>query len=348
MNITVTSTSNFSYIESLDSSNRDVSQVGNAGEDKNQGPAQPLPGNAIGLSDQQLWRIVTESMKQAANAMAGTGKESMEAKKTLIQVQKDSVIEDAEKRIAELNAKKEAEKSSGIWGKIAMAFSILAAIVVAPFAPVLAAVMVATVVASIVLPKIADEIMKAAGVPEDTRGYVSTGISIGVGIIGAILSFNPGNIASAAGKAVADGAAKVAALVEKATSAITATRAFTTISTKMHSAIDKVMKLIEPLLSKLQNLAAGGQAVTAKIGQATAVTSNVASVVGTGYSVKSADVIKNLELAEAEQEEFATRIEQILIMLEQAIRSLTQSIESIATASKQHREYTEKSISITL
>lgn len=59
-----------------------------------------------------------------------------------------------------------AQQTQGILGKIAMALGFIAAIIMAPFNPVMAAIMIGGMVASLVIPKIADEIMKAAGVDE--------------------------------------------------------------------------------------------------------------------------------------------------------------------------------------
>lgn len=127
-------------------------------------PGQPLPGSSVSLND--LWRVIKDSMKDVAEAVSGTGQENVATKKGLIQIQKDSQIEMLNERASQLEEQKKAEQKQGIWGKIAMALSFVAAIIMAPFNPVMAAVMIGGLIASLVIPKIADEIMKAAGVDE--------------------------------------------------------------------------------------------------------------------------------------------------------------------------------------
>lgn len=311
-------------------------------------PNQPLPGNAIGVSDSQLWRMVQESMKLAAEAFSGTGKENSEAKKSLIQLQKDTQIEALNERMAQIEEQKQAQKSQGIWGKIAMAFGFLAAIIMAPFNPVMAAVMIGVMIAAIVVPKIVDKIMEAAGVSEEIRGYVSMGLEIAISIIGMIVSFNPGNFLASASKAVASGAAKVATLVDKAVDALNTFKSFSTLSTKIQNTVNKIMKFIEPLLEKIKSFAGGGEKLTAKIGQASSVSSNVTSVVSSGYGIKSADVAKDLEIAQANQEELETRIQQILTMLNQALRAVSHAFESLFKVNSDQREYNDKMISINM
>ncbi|WP_322619495.1 MULTISPECIES: VspD [Shewanella] len=311
-------------------------------------PNQPLPGSAVGVSNSQLWRMVQESMKLAASAFSGTGKENSEAKKTLIELQKNTQIDSLNERMAQIEEQKQAQKSQGIWGKIAMAFGFLAAIVMAPFNPVMAAVMIGVMIAAIVLPKIVDKILQAAGVSEEIRGYVSMGLEIAIGIIGMVVSFNPGNFLASASKAAASGAAKVANLVDKAVDALNTFKSFTTLSTKIQNTVNKIMKFIEPLLDKLKSFAVGGEKLTAQIGQASSVGSNLTSVVSSGYGIKSADITKDLEIAQAEQEELATRIQQILMMLSQALRAVSHAFESLFKVNSDQREFNDKIISINM
>ncbi|MBW3517109.1 VspD [Shewanella sp. NKUCC01_JLK] len=311
-------------------------------------PNQPLPGNTIGVSDSQLWRMVQESMKLAAEAFSGTGKENSEAKKTLIDIQKNTQIDALKERMAQIEEQKQAQKSQGIWGKIAMGLGFLAAIIMAPFNPVMAAVMIGFMIASIVLPKIVDKIMEAAGVSEEIRGYVSMGLEIAIGIISMVVSFNPGNMMATAGKAVASGAAKVATMVDKAVDAVKTLKSFSTISTKIQGMVNKVMKLIQPLLDKIKSFASGGEKLTSKIAQASSVTSNATSVVSSGYAIKSADITKDLEIAKANQEELETRIQQILTMLNQALRAVSHAFESLFKVNSDQREYNDKIISINM
>lgn len=307
-------------------------------------PGQPLPGSSVGLSE--LWRIVQDSMKLAAEAFSGTGVENSEAKKTLIELQKNTQIDALNERMAQIEDQKNAEKKQGIFGKIAMAFSFIAAIVVAPFNPVLAAVMVGFIVAAIVIPKVVDEILIAAGVSEEIRGYVTMGLEIAIGIIGMVVTFNPANFMASASKIAAKGAASVMKVVDKAVDVLNTFKAFRTVSKSVTNAVDKFMKYIQPLLDKLASFAEGGEKVASTVGQVSSMASNMTSVVSTGYGIKSADVAKDLEIAQAEQDEIAVRIEQMLKMLTDALRAVTHAFDSVAKVNRDQREFSEKMISI--
>jgi hypothetical protein len=311
-------------------------------------PNQPLPGNAIGVSDSQLWRMVRESMKLVAEAVSGTTKENTQTKLTLIELQKNTQINALNERMAQIEEQKQAQKSQGIWGKVAMAFGFLAAIIMAPFNPVMAAVMIGVMIAAIVVPKIVDKIMEAAGVSEEIRGYVSMGLEIAIGVIGMIVSFNPGNFLASAGKAVASGAAKVATMVDKAVDVLNTFKSFSTISTKIQNTVNKIMKFIEPLIEKIKSFADGGEKVAAKIGQVTTISSSTSSVVSSGYAIKSADITKDLEIAKANQEELDTRIQQMLMLLSQALRALGAAFDSLFKVDSDQREYTNQIRSINM
>lgn len=302
-------------------------------------PGQPLPGSSVNLND--LWRLIKESAKQVAEAVSSGGQDKVATKKGLIALQKDSRIQMLNERAQKLEEQQKTQKTQGILGKIAMALGFLAAIVMAPFNPVMAAVMIGGMVASMVIPKIADEIMKAAGVAENIRDKVKMGLEIGIGLISMILSFNPANIASSAGKAIASGAAKAATAVKKGLDAAKTLNSFAAISSKASNLADKVRKTAQPLLDKIQEFAKGGQLSAARIGQASSVGSNVTGVVSTGYGIKSADIAKQLEVKQAKQDELQTLIEQVLKMLEEAFRAVTRSFESLADVNSAHRSFTK-------
>lgn len=451
-------------------------------------PNQPLPGSSVSLS--ALWRLVEAQMKEVANAVSGTAKENSEAKKSLIEVQKESRISQLKDRESQIEEQKKAEKKKSFWGKLGMALGFIAAIVIAPFNPVMSAVMIGTMVAAIVVPKIADEIMKAVGVPEETREKVKMGLEIGIGLVGMLLSFNPAqlikNIATTAtkaaakaaslvdravdalrsilaninpaklaalfGKSAANGATKATKLLDTAVDALKAFKTTLVNTTKqaLQKAADTVTKVMNQALEALNQLKASfikaldttsdavksvGTALkeqlvslikavdkvpsvmddfaasvknlypanmlnklseitdkmsdmlntikamrpsqlfnkakqmlddvveslkdlmtnsekaslrATRVNQVMEVSSNATSVVSTGYGVKSADISKDLEVAQAKQEELETRIQQILTMLSQAMRTVTHAFESLYKTNSDHREFNEKMISITM
>jgi len=108
------------------------------------------------------------------------------------------------------------------------------------------------------------------------------------------------------------------------------------------------MKLVQPLLDKIKSFVSGGEKLTSKIGQISSIGSNITSVVSGGYGIKSADVTKNLEIAQANQEELETRIQQILTMLNQALRAVSHAFESLFKVNSDQREYNDKMISINM
>ncbi|MCC4237902.1 hypothetical protein LL266_15510 [Vibrio anguillarum] len=451
-------------------------------------PNQPLPGSAVSLN--ALWRLIEDAMKEVANATSGTGKENSAAKKSLIDVQKESQIKQLKDRENQIEKQKKAQAKQSFWSKFTMALGFIAAIVIAPFNPVMAAIMIVTMVASIAIPKIADEIMKSAGVPQDVRDKVKMGLEIGIGIVGMLSSFNPAQLVKNMAKMAADTAIKAATMVErtvvalrsmlvnlnpaklaamlgklgksaastasKATklldTAIDALKAFKTTAltatkealskaadkvtqvvehalnaikqmkatllkaldsavdsiksagsalkeqlTSLSKAVDKVSASIDDLLASLKSLNPSNlmnkmsqmvdkmsdllnslkamrpsQLVTkakqmlddvadalkdwmtnsdkvalrtTRVNQAIEVSSNVTSVVSTGYGIKSADISKDMEIAQAKQEALETQIQQILMMLSQAMRAVTHAFESLSKTSSDFREFNDKMIS---
>ncbi|MDE1336227.1 VspD [Vibrio aestuarianus] len=331
------------YNTEVEQENRNAQQV-EATRSQSEVPKQPLPSSSISLS--MLWRMIQEEMKKVANAISGTGVENSETKKSLIELQKQSQVTMLNERLEELEKQRKAEKKKSFWGKIGMAFGFVAAIVMAPFNPVMAGIMIGVMIASIVVPKIADKIMIAAGVPEKTRTWVKMGLELAIGLLGAVLSFNPGNFAAAVSKAAANAAAKAAQLADKAADIINSIKSFASISTKVQSVVHKMMKMIQPLLDKIKEFAKGGQLVAARIGQASSVSSEITSIVTTGYSLKSAAITRDLEKAEANQEELETRIEQILLMLDQALRAINHAFESLAKVNNDKRDFDRDIMSI--
>lgn len=449
-------------------------------------PNQPLPGSAVSLN--ALWRLIEDAMKKVANATSGTGKENSAAKKSLIEVQKESQIKQLKDREKQIEDQKKAQAKQNFWSKFTMALGILAAIVIAPFNPVMSAIMIVTIVASFVVPIIADDIMKSAGVPQDVRDKVKMGLEIGIGIIGMLASFNPAQLVKNVAKMAADTAIKAATMVErsmvalrsllvnlnpaklaamlgksaassasKATklldTAIDALKAFKTTAltaTKeaLSKAADKVTQVVEQAMSAIKQMKAtllktldgavdsiksAGSALkeqltslskavdkvslsiddffaslkslspsnlmnkmsqmvdkmsdllnslkamrpsqlmtkakqmlddvadalkdwmthsekvalrTARVNQAVVVSSNVTSVVSVGYGIKSADIRKDMEIAQAKQEALVTQIQQILMMLSQAMRAVTHAFESLSKTSGDFREFNDKMISI--
>ena len=163
-----------------------------------------------------------------------------------------------------------------------------------------------------------------------------------------VVSFNPGNMMATAGKAVASGAAKVATMVDKAVDAAKMLKSFSGISIKVQSMVNKVMNFIQPLIDKIKSFLSAGEMLTSKIAQVSSVTSNAASVVSGGYSIKSADISKDLEIAKANQDELETRIQQILTMLNQALRAVSHAFESLFKVNSDQREYKDKILSINM
>ncbi|AWS50747.1 type III secretion system translocon subunit SctE [Providencia rettgeri] len=309
-------------------------------------PNQPLPSINSSLSEAELWRVVSSSFKELAEGVSGTAKENSDAKKALINVVRDSQVAQLKERTEQLEKQAEAEKKKGIWGKIGMALGFIAAIIVAPFNPVMAAVMVGTMVAAIVVPKVMDKVLQAFGVDEKVRKWVSVSLEVLIGVVGAVLSFNPAKVMTSIGKVAASAAAKVANTATKAVDALKTFRAFSAISQKVQHIVNKALKMIEPLTTKIQEFAKGGQLATARVGQLTSAASDFTSVVSSGYSIKSASVVKDLEVAQATQEELETRLQQIQIMLDTAMKAMTHAFESLFDTKDAERKFAQKAISI--
>ncbi|HHL2502288.1 TPA: VspD [Yersinia enterocolitica] len=309
-------------------------------------PTEPLPGSTI--SENELWRMLAEAAKILANGMSGTAKENSEAKKALIATLKDSQIAQLNERMEQLEKQAAAEKKKNFWSKFGMALGFIAAIIMAPFNPVMAGVMIATMVATMVIPKVVCKILEACGVDEKIRKWVNISLQVIIGVVGAVLSFNPGNIMAAASKAAASAATKVASVVERTLIALKSFKAFSTISQKTHSIINKALKLLEPLIEKIQEFSKGGQLTAARIGQATSVSSDITSVVSSGYAIKSAAITKDLEISKANQDELEARFQQLQVLLNTAMQAATKSFEALFSIKDEERQFNKKLLSIHL
>ncbi|YCO02665.1 type III secretion system translocon subunit SctE [Vibrio sp. VNB-15] len=352
-----------SYVNSVDEEpSKAASQATQSASSDTVIPGQPLPGSSVSLSG--LWRLVEDQMKEVANAVSGTGKENSEAKKSLIEVQKQSQISQLEERENDINEQQKAQKKKGFWGKFAMALGFIAAIVVAPFNPAMAAVMVVTMVASIVVPKVADEIMKAAGVPEETRAKVTMGLQLAIGLASMVLSFNPAKIVTKLGQATSKMASKVAstaaniaskAPVSSVTSMVSKVGELKNIVMSMKAMrplckmTQKASKMLDDIAEKLKDFMVNSDKASlraSRMSQVAEVGSTTASVVSAGYGIKSADIMKDLEINQAKQEELETRIQQIINMLNQAMRAISHAFESMFKTNTDHRDFNAKMISI--
>lgn len=309
-------------------------------------PTQPLPGSDV--SDNELWRSISNWLAVIDESMGGASKEAVAAKRQLIATQEKTTKDGIKDREAKLIEQKKAQENASIWDKIGMALGFLAAIIIAPFNPVASAIIVATIVAAIVLPVVADKIMEAAGVDKATRNWVKTGLEIGVSLLGAVLSFNPGGAAAAIGKAAAAGAAKVAAIAEKVMSAANSIKALSSISTKVGTAVEKMMKLVRPLLDKIKSLTTGAEQLASRTGQVVSVASDASAISGSAYGIKSAQIQKDEKKAEAEIDKITDILQQIMSMLNKVFLVFQHSLETKSQNDSDARDYFENVVSIHL
>lgn len=347
----------------VDAPNEEISETGSKADEGTYSemvaPSQPLPRSSMSLN--ALWRLVEDKMQEVATAVSGTEKENSEAKKSLIEIQKQSQVSQLEERQKNIQEQQRAQKKKGFWGKFAMALGFVAAIVVAPFNPAMAAIMVGTMVASIVVPKVADKIMKAAGVPEATRAKITMGLELAIALASVVVSFNPGKIGTKLGEAGSKFASKIASSAAKVvgktpvSTMISKVGELKGIVTSMKSmrplckAMQKVGEMLDDIAEKLQNFMVDGDKASlraSRMSQIAEVGSTTSSVVSTGYGIKSADVMKDLEINLAKQEELETRIEQVINLLNDAMRASSHAFESMFKTNKDYRDFNEKMVSI--
>ena len=450
-------------------------------------PSQPLPGSSVTLSE--LWRQLEESNKKVANAVSQTGEANSEAKKSLIDLQRDSTVDAIRQRSEDLKEQQKAEKKRGLFAKIGMALGVLAAVVsaVVTFGATAAAVAVAVVaVTLVVLPTVADKIMEACGVPEEKRQKIKMGLEIACAIAGLLIAFNPAKLMSGISQVATKAATKAATLAkqisetlvnmltklksvnfatllgksastaQKATKllddAIAAVKSFKDIaatatkqviqkagemaskavnkaleaisqlkasvvkvldqaseavksagkavqdvltsikdvvtqaskladdflnsiknlspanmlkqlesvgnkvsemlvalkSFKPSQLVNKAKKMLDDVLESIKNIGNSEKAASrgARVAQVTEVSSTATEVVSTGYGVKSAKIMEDLEKAQAEQDALEAAIQQIMNMLSQAMRAVTHAFESLFNTNQSHREFNDKMISI--
>ncbi len=448
-------------------------QQAGAEQDIQATPEQPLLGSIVSLT--ALWRLVREQLTLVADATSGTAKESNESKKALIELQRDTQIEDLENRERNLVEQKKHATVMQILGGIMFALTLLAAIIMMPFNPVMAAIMIGTLVASIVIPIVVDKILEAVGVDKKIRDQVKMGLEIGIAMLGALLTFNPfaaiknivtavgqagkagaqaamaglrslpqafaninwGQIGKSASEAAAKAGAKIAEMATElaktmqtffrslasgsksaATSAssfadkwqnlkvivqataYTVGNAMKTAGTAakealkaavetlrhadeilqgamaaMRSAGQRFVEIMRNVGTKLQTFGHGmktapGQtlktlmndfldwvaktattfdkASAVQMNRVIGVTTGVTGVVQTGFSVASASIAKDTEVASARFEEVNTVIQEVLNQLNAAMRLFQQALESLSTLNSDYREFTHEQIAIHL
>ncbi|CAM3937190.1 type III secretion system translocon subunit SctE [Vibrio aquimaris] len=348
-------------------------------------PNQPLPGSSVTLS--ALWRLLEESNKKVAEALSQTGAANSEAKKSLIDIQRDSTVASIRKQSEELQEQQKANKKRGIFAKIGMALGVLAAVVsaVVTFGATAAAVAVAVVAVTLaVLPTVVDKVLEKCGVPEEKRSKIRMGLEIGCAIAGLLIAFNPAKLLSGLGTAaskvlpnavtkaatkaateaaelaskVASKAASTAAnAANKASSVISKLESFSSKMSEMltmlksfskNPLISKAKNMLDDVLEKIQDLAKSEKMATrgARLAQATEVTSTASDIVGAGFGIKSSKIAADMEKAQAEQDALQTAIQQILLMLSQAMRAVTHAFETLFDLNKAHRDFNDKMISI--
>ncbi|WP_114785437.1 type III secretion system translocon subunit SctE [Vibrio tetraodonis] len=352
-------------------------------------PSQPLPGSSISLS--ALWRLLEDCNKEVAEALSQTGAANSEAKKSLIDIQRDSTVASIRKQSEELQEQQKANKKRGIFAKIGMALGVLAAVVsaVVTFGATAAAVAVAVVAVTLaVLPAVVDKVLEKCGVPEEKRSKIRMGLEIGCAIAGLLIAFNPAKLLSGLGtaaskvlpKAVTKAATEAAEFAAKAASSAAkaattaASKAASTAAAKASSVISKLesfsskmsemltmlksfsknpliskaKNMLDDVLEKIQDLAKSEKMATrgARLAQATEVTSTASDIVGAGFGIKSSKIAADMEKAQAEQDALQTAIQQILLMLSQAMRAVTHAFETLFDLNKAHRDFNDKMISI--
>ena len=448
-------------------------QQAGAEQDIRATPEQPLFGSVVSLT--ALWRMVREQLTLVADATSGTAKESNESKKALIDLQRETQIKDLENRERNLVEQKKQATTMQILGGIMFGLTLLAAIIMMPFNPVMAAIMIGTLVASIVIPIVVDKILEAVGVDKVIRDKVKMGLEISIALLGALLTFNPfsaiKNIATAVGQAVKSGAQAAAAglrslpqalaninwgqvgksageaaakagakIAEMATelaktmqaffrslasgsrsaatsassfaekwanlkiivqataytvgnamkTAGTAAKeglkaAFETLRhadeilqgamTAMRSAGQRFVEIMRSFGTKLQTFGHAMKSAPAQtlktmmndfldwvakvattfdkasavqINRVIGVTTGVTGVVQTGFSVASASIARDTEVAGARFEEVNTVIQEVLNQLNAAMRLFQQALESLSTLNSDYREFTQEQIAIHL
>ncbi|RTZ16646.1 hypothetical protein EJ063_07585 [Vibrio aquaticus] len=250
-----------------------------------QSPTQPLPGSSVELTE--LWRIVKAQMQLVVQSMSGTSADNNETKKTMIEVQRDNKIQELDKRMEDMKSQERSNKISNIFQKIGTAIGFLLAglLALVPGCQTVAAVMIVGLVASLVIPKAADAIMKACNVPEDTRAWVTMGLTIAIGVINAIASFDPKGLVTAAGKAVATKVGAftsfVASAASTATTSVSASATAATaaaVAAKVAKAASQVVDTIMDFLNNVLKLLKSIKSITTISDKLSKATQNIMDV----------------------------------------------------------------------
>jgi hypothetical protein len=111
-------------------------------------------------------------------------------------------------------------------------------------------------------------------------------------------------------------------------------------------AIEKIKTFVSNLKSELQSFLGTYERAAAKVNQATSMAKSGTDVVNEGYKIQSALIDRDLKIDSAKQEALATRIKEVILMLDEVFRTLNHSFESLFRINDANREFNRKMVSI--
>ncbi|NOH73130.1 hypothetical protein F0225_17560 [Vibrio pectenicida] len=290
-------------------------------------PGQPLPGSSITLS--ALWRLLEDCNKEVAEALSQTGAANSEAKKSLIDIQRDSTVASIRKQSEDLQEQQKANKKRGIFAKIGMALGVLAAVVsaVVTFGATAAAVAVAIVAVTLVLlPTAVDKILEKCGVPEEKRNKIKMGLEIACAVAGLLIAFNPAKLLSGIGQAATKVATKATTLAKQISETLinmlTKLKSvnFSTLLGKSASSVQKATKLLDDAIAAVKAFkdiaATATQQVIQKAGEMASKAVNKALE---AISQLKASVVKVLDTASEAVKSAGKAVQDVLTAIKDAV-----------------------------
>ena len=297
-------------------------------------PSQPLPGSSVSV--EQMWRMVSKSLQKLAIEKGGNSAEAVKNKKKLIESRRKekvkSIREQAEKRAEAAEAKVASDALMWVGMGLAVGLACLFG------GPMAAVAVVAVMAASMAVVEAADKIMEAAGVDPETRAYVKMGIELAMML--ATLPFGGG--AGAVGKLASMGA-KGARALSKVAKALPAVRAVCSAggraAAKGAKMAKSLTKSIESGLGKMQKLMSDSNVSRTVLRRAGGVVQSGCAVGSAGAQMAGAVAQKDLKINKAEADKMEARIEMMLQLIDELIKSVNQYLESAVSVEADQRDF---------
>ncbi|NOE11445.1 hypothetical protein [Vibrio cholerae] len=113
---------------------------------------------------------------------------------------------------------------------------------------------------------------------------------------------------------------------------------------KAKDAFDDVLKSMKDLVKNPDK----AELLSARVNQVGSAGTALTTSVSTGYGIKSADIRKDMEISKANHDALAVKVEQILALLAQSMRSIAKVMESLFKHNADYRDFNKNMLSVNM